>query len=474
MIGRSRATVTRVALLSGRHGRHGRRRGPHWPVVALCAALAAVIAVAGVLLTGGRRPGSSASTAVPAQPSRPPVSTVGAGAPRDWPSWGFTHTQYSADRGDQRAVDAARAALARQRLPQGQALMGWGADNPEPAPGQFDFASLDSRIDLIRRTSGTPVITLCCAPDWMKGGTPGRTDWSHLEDAPSRRYFRDFAALAARVAARYPDVKYYVVWNEFKGFFNNTLNRWDYEGYTALYNQVYAALKAVHPGVKVGGPYMVMNSYAPGRRPTQVAGPWGSVDQRALDAIGYWLEHKRGADFMVVDGATLSEDRGLVPDPFTALGKLSAITKWLRGRDPRLPVWWAEWYVEPERSGWTDEQRLAVQAAALMEFARSGTATAMYWNPESPGAECAGCLWTSTQLGDGGRATPTLDLLQSFARWFPPGTGLVDVRASNPAVRVLAQKNKAIVVNTADRAVRTAVGDKSLDLGPYEVRWIGR
>ncbi|HEU5160532.1 MAG TPA: xylan 1,4-beta-xylosidase [Streptosporangiaceae bacterium] len=462
-----------MALLSSRQGRHG-RRGPHWSLIALCAALAGVLVTAGVLLAGGWRPGSSASTTVPAAPSGPPVSTVGPGAPKDWPSWGFTHTQYSADRGAPEALDAASGALARQPVPQGQAIMGWGADNPEPAPGRFDFTSLDSRIDLIRRTGGTPVLTLCCAPDWMKGGTPDRTDWSHLEDAPSRKHFRDFAALTARVAARYPDVKYYVVWNEFKGFYNNTLNRWDYERYTDLYNEVYSALKAVNPAIKVGGPYMVMNSYSPDRRPTSVAGPWGSVDRRALDAISYWLEHKRGADFMVVDGATASEDRGLVPDPFTALGKFSAITRWLRARDGGLPVWWAEWYVEPEGSGWTDEQRHAVHAAALIEFARSGTATAMYWNPQRPGAQCAGCLWTSTQLGDGGRATPTLELLQSFARWFPPGTGLLDVRASDQSVRVLAQRGKAIVVNTADHAVRARVDGESMDLDPYEVRWIDR
>jgi hypothetical protein len=411
----------------------------------------------------------------PGAANGPPVSTVGGGAPKDWPSWGFTHTQYSADRGDPRALDAARAAIARRPLPQAQAMMGWGADNPEPAPGRFDFASLDSRVDLIRRTRGTPALTLCCAPDWMKGGVPGRTDWSRLEDAPSRKHFRDFAALAARVAERYPDVKYFLVWNEFKGFYNNTLNRWDYERYTDLYNQVYAALKAVNPDIKVGGPYMVMNSYSPERRPTPVAGPWGSVDKRALEAITYWLKHKRGADFMVVDGATASEDRGLVPDPFTALGKFSAITKWLHDRAGNLPVWWAEWYVEPENSGWTDEQRHAVQAAALMEFARSGTATAMYWNPERPGTECAGCLWTSTLLGPGGgRATPTLELLQSFAQWFPPGTGLLDVRPSHPAVRVLAGRHKAIVVNTADHPVRATVDGNGLDLDPYEVRWIDR
>ena len=63
--------------------------------------------------------------------------------------------------------------------------------------------------------------------------------------------------------------------------------------------------------------------------------PWGSIDRRALDAVEYWLEHKKGADFIVVDGFTASEDRGLVPDEFTALGKFSRGHHWLRSRaDP--------------------------------------------------------------------------------------------------------------------------------------------
>jgi hypothetical protein len=462
-----------VALLSNRQGRHGRRR-PRLATIAFWAAFAGAVISTAVLLVTGWRPGGSPEPKTSVAPNQAPVAEVAEGAPADWPSWGFTHTQFSADRGNPQAMNAARGALTRQPLVQAQAIMGWGANNPEPSPGQFDFASLDARIDLIRRSQGLPVITLCCAPDWMKGGPAGGTDWSHLEDAPEKKHFRDYAALAARIAQRYPDVKYYVVWNEFKGFYNNTLNRWDYEGYTSMYNQVYSALKDVNPDIKVGGPYMVMNSYSPDRKPTAVAGPWGSIDRRSIDAVEYWLEHKKGADFMVVDGATPSEDKGLVPDPFTAVGKFSAITQWLRANDKDLPVWWAEWYVEPENARWSDEQRTAVQAAALMEFARSGTATALYWNPQSDDGTCVGCLWTSTELGDGGRGTPMLDLMQGFAKWFPPGTGLLDVRASDPAARVLAQKEQAVVVNTADRQVQTTVGGKRLILRPYEVRWIDR
>jgi hypothetical protein len=354
--------------------------------------------------------------------------------------------------------------------------MGWGVDNPEPSPGQFSFSTLDRRIATIRQTGGTPVITLCCGPDWMKGGTAGKTDWSRLETALKPDHFDDYARLAAEVAQRYPDVKYYSVWNEFKGFWNPKRNRWDYEGYTKLYNEVYTALKKVDPDIKVGGPYMVMNSNAPGVNagpPSELKGSWGSMDQRDLDAIKYWNKHKKGADFIAVDGHSMPQQRQVKMNEFQVLSKFSDITRWLRGLDKDLPVWWAEWYVEPVPSDWTDERRGAVHTAAMMEIVRSGAASAFYWSPQTnTTTECPGCLWYGQARGGGG--TPTLQMLQNFDRWFPPGTRLTDVRSSNAAVRVLAQQRQMVVVNTTPRAARTTIEGRTLDLGPYQVQWLAR
>jgi len=216
-----------------------------------------------------------------------------------------------------------------------------------------------------------------------------------------------------------------------------------------------------------------MNSYSTDWRgpSSAVRGPWGSIDRRSLHAVEYWLEHKKGADFIVVDGFTASEDRGLVPDEFTALGKFSAVTTWLRGRAGRLPVWWAEWYVAPENTVWTETRRTAVLTAAMMEFARSGAATALYWSPQrSDTAACAGCLWAA----DTGRPTAVLDMLQKFARWFPVGTELVRVPAEPASVRVLAQRRHLVVVNTAAEPADATVDGRRLRLDGYEVRWVDR
>ncbi|GAA4636008.1 hypothetical protein GCM10023196_083970 [Actinoallomurus vinaceus] len=433
------------------------------PMLVLCATVAAaLIATLGFAV---RRAASSND-----RPEARPLGVVGARGVSDWPVWGFTHTDYSADTGP--ASGTAATAIARQPVLQNQHIMGWGAGNPEPSPGVFDFRTLDQRIAYIRKTGGVPVITLCCAPDWMKGGRPGETDWSRLEVAPTPERYRDYAALAAAVARRYPDVRHFAVWNELKGFFDTKGDRWRYEDFTAFYNAVYDAVKAVDPRIQVGGPYIPMYSFVQGHQ-SSVRGPWGSIDQRVIDAVDYWLAQKHGADFIAVDGPTASDDRDVYPDEVTALGKLDAIDAWLRSKTT-LPIWWSEYYVEPESLPWAENKRIAINAAALIEFARTGVSTVLYWNNEAQDARCQGCLWISTLVRTGGAPGGMLTLLQNFARWFPAGTELLDLRATDAHVRVLAQRQRAVVVNVSDRRVAARVGGAELTLAPYEVRWLDR
>ncbi|MGW7055046.1 xylan 1,4-beta-xylosidase [Streptomyces sp. NPDC054887] len=473
-------------------GRHGWESGTRrWRLTALIgvglAAIALVVTMFATLPDDagkGRDMGTSTDgDKVHGTPAPP------RGAPRPELGWGFTHTQYSADEGNADARRRAEETLSAQPLPQIQHIMGWGAENPEPSPGRYRFDELDSRVDLIRRTGGTPVITLCCAPDWMKGGEAGsdNTDWSReaLETAPLPEHYDDFAKLAGTVARRYPDVRHFIVWNEFKGFFDDRRGRWNHEGYTELYNLVYAELKKADKDNLVGGPYLVMDSREP-RDPTYASalkGPWGNVDQRVLDSYAYWNTHKKGADFVVVDGSSYTRDDELLPDEFRATEKFTAVSQWIRDRSGGLPLWWAEYYVEPgdhadERDGWSEPHRAAVHAAGLMAMAKGGANTAFYWNPQKRGATCAGCLWRSTRLADGGGALPMMRLLTRFAKEFPPGTRYDDtVRVTGrdkSDVRVLADEEVVLVVNTLDRPVEAKTDGKSLDLRPYEVRWLPR
>ncbi|MCM1975025.1 xylan 1,4-beta-xylosidase [Streptomyces sp. G1] len=431
-------------------------------------------------VTGRRRARQAALCAVALVLGTVLSCTPDPGPPKPSLGWGLTHTQYSADVGDAAALKAARESLSAQSLPQNQHLMGWGATNPEPAPGRYDFASLDRRIDVIRKTSGTPVITLCCAPDWMKGGRPGDTDWSRLETAPSPDHYDDFAALAAKVAERYPDVRHFIVWNEFKGFFDERQNRWNYEGYTELYNRVYRALKKVDKDNLVGGPYLTMDSHPP-RTTTYaspVKGPWGSIDRRVLDAFQYWNRHKAGADFVVVDGASHARNGETLPDEFTAADKFTAVGRWVR-QQTSAPLWWAEYYVEPEGGDRRGGQALdhALQATGMIAMVKGGATTGFYWNPQDRDGRCTRCLWRSTELtdGSGGRALPALDLIRRFDQEFPPGTTFRPVTTTGDdagSVRVLADDQAVLVVNTLDRPVQVRIDGRPAGLDAYQVRWL--
>ncbi|WP_226899781.1 GH39 family glycosyl hydrolase [Nonomuraea phyllanthi] len=402
------------------------------------------------------------------KPEQPPKVDAG------WPRWGFTHTGVSANNVTREfELDVARS-LAQTPMVQNQHIMGFGALNPEPYPGQYYWEDLDSRLNLMKESGAVPVITLCCAPDWMKGGPEGPTEESawdeHLEDAPYPDHFDDFAKLAAAVATRYSDVKYFMVWNEFKGFWRDHSKPADYKGYTELYNKVYDAVKKARPDAKIGGPYIGFDSNRDGD--SELRGPWGVVNQNVLDAFTYWFEHKKGADFVVVDGASPTDAHELLPDEFGALEKFGAVTKWLRDKVGDLPVWWSEWYFVPEDGSttWPEPKRLAVQAASMIEFARSGAATALYWNPQTKDGDCQGCLWDPRS----GAPMATGQLVANFVKWFPAGAQLEQVTSSDAKVKVLAQPEQLLLVNTADAAVTTTVDGKEYALQPYEIKWTGR
>lgn len=400
---------------------------------------------------------------------RPGLPSAGEMSDTRWPGWGFTHTQFSADDGDPAAVAAVGEAVEAEPMVQAQAIMGWGVDNPEPSPGRYDFRSLDRRMEFIRRSGGLPVIVLCCAPDWMKGGAAGETDWDRLEDAPLPEHFADFAALSATVAERYPYVRHFVVWNEFKGFFDDELGRWDARSYTDLYNLVYDAVKSVDPAKQVGGPYIEFASRPPGSPGTSeyLQGPWGAVDQRSIDAFVYWNLSRKGADFVAVDGhASITQG---APDEFTAVGKFAAVTTWLRTM-VTVPVWWTEWYVEPSEPSWSPEHRIALRVAAMIELASSGAETVLYWNPRQYGPECVECLWTNTWDPGGGRSLPFLDELQRFAASFPPDAQRRKMELDEGLLGLESDRAR-VIVNTTDEWVDAFVDGRRLEWGPYETRW---
>jgi hypothetical protein len=315
------------------------------------------------------------------------------------------------------ATDRAKHVLARVTEMTNQHIMGFGALNPAPSRGERHWESLDERVAVIDSAGVTPVITLCCAPDWMKGGAPGETEWSRIEVAPDREHFADFAQLAVEVAQRYPQVRHFVVWNELKGFYDPEQQRWDAAAYTDLYNEVHRALKTHDPTIAVGGPYVPMDSWSEAdaaSHPSSISGPWGTLDQRSLDAVDYWLAHADGADFVAVDGSNGTEDEGLVTSPEAANAKFADVTRWLSGRTT-LPIWWMELYPDvPADEDVASPYAADVALDAILRIADAGGDAVFLWQPEADPGLHSVALWTSTATPDGGQPLPLVAGLEEL------------------------------------------------------------
>jgi hypothetical protein len=370
---------------------------------------------------------------------------------------GVTHTQNTLDAADVPEADARGAAiLAKSATWQNVHLMGFGTLNPEPSPGDYDWSTLDRRMQLVADAGAKTMLTACCAPDWMKGGQAGQTDWSELETAPDPASFQAYADLVAATVQRYPQIERVQVWNELKGFFHADWNRWDYEGYTDLYNRVYTAVKAVRPDVLVGGPYPVMISLTPDdhNASTELTGPWGALDQRVLDALNYWFENNAGADFLVVDGGTAVRDGTITGRLDDAARKFVDVDRWLQSRSD-LPIWWAEFYPDVpqgQEASATSQASAAATLSAVDAFARSGVQGALLWGPQGYELQYS-ALWTDATQADGGQPTPLTPAWEWLVPRLAAGGMELGTSQTQPLIAFRAPDGGALVVNMSSQEV---------------------
>jgi hypothetical protein len=348
----------------------------------------------------------------------------------------------------------------------------WGAgatSDPEPSPGNYDMSSIAARLSLIEAAGGIPVITLCCAPTWMKETSV--TGPALFNAAPAPDHYRDFAALAAHVAQAFPNVHYFVVWSEVRGFRNTTTSTWDYRGYTTMYNDVFRAIKRVRSDAFVGGPYAVFPGYSQPYNGivSAVHGPWGYVDQGMLETVQYWLRNKAGADFIALDGPTevAREDDAALNDPLTASELYAAIDHWVEAQTPRpLPIWWMESHIQPTM-GWTLQQATAARIATIALMAVSGASVGMQWQPQQQSGWPDEPLWTSTRQAGGGQPTAlALQLPVVLAILSRP---IRTIPGQHRGVLVVTGAAGTIIVNTTDAAAVVTMADRPVGLAGGEV-----
>jgi len=378
--------------------------------------------------------------------------------------------------GDPAAVARGKDLMRQVATYQIQPIMGCGTDNPNPSPGVYNWATLDARVELIRQTGGIPVLSLWGAPDWMKGGTAGTTDWSKTEVAPLPKHYDNFANLARQIALRYRDVKHFLVWAELKGFWSSTLQNYDYVAYTTFYNKVYDALKAVDPTIKVGGPYAVIEGTGTNLGTLFTASP--IIDRNRI-FLQYWLNNKRGADFWAVD-------RKLAQRADTTNyteAQLLALTPWFATvtRDlqamANMPIWFVESYF---RRNDTNQQFEAVGLASMLYHQlTAGAVVSSRWSPEQQPigdnggnyvADTGQNLFSSTQVSGGGRPLPSFYSYKAFKDHFAPGTQLYTTTSSSPDVEVLASKAKILLINKRKSTTSVMVNNTLISMKPYEVR----
>jgi len=370
---------------------------------------------------------------------------------------GVTHTQPKWEKGDPVAVSRAKSLLAEGIRFQNQHLMDWGTENPEPQPGVYNWASLDHRVALMRSMGASIVITLCTAPGWMKTSGEdfprqiGPASWA--DDRVADNHVDEFVDLCRKVVLRYPEVKYFQIWNEYKGYWDKAANNWDFVRFTDFYNCVYDAIRAVRPDVQIGGPYY----------------PFDGPKPKDWEVIDYWFQHKHGADFVCFDGwvagyppTRAREDEAKKMSLTDYFGQ---IARQFRART-QLPIWISEFY-----GGWSSNAQFtaANHASCYLHALRSGVAVALLWDAE---LEKWNYLFTSTKTPDGGQPSPHYQVVKLFNTYFGPGTPLFKTSSSYPDVEVLASRTKTLLINKRDAKVEVRLDGAPLTLNPYEVRMV--
>ncbi len=379
-------------------------------------------------------------------------------------------------------------------------IMAWGTDDPWPDSTKKEpsnWSSLDDNMNTIIQTGVTPVIDLCEAPWWIKGIAKS-DEWGTVayETRVADNMMNQWLHLVKRVAERYMaapyNVRHFQVWNEMKGYWNNSLNHWDYNnspgdttganhkhGLTYMYNKVYTVLKQVAQSkgispsdIKVGGPYVSMGSGASASsmsHPSSIKGPWGVLDQRELDVISYWLNNKIGAELIVVDG--WNRNSGAEPaDAFGMCDKFSAINNWIRQQSnggATLPIFWAEIYIGYNSLPNTDAVNNALGAYAVSQLILSGASIPFLWG----GRQSNGAL--PAMWNDAGTALPWYNTFKNIEAYFGLGKTLCKTSSSSINVAILATNTQAMLVNKTNSAQPFQInGVTQTSLMPYEVRFI--
>ena len=409
-------------------------------------------------------------------------------------TFGVTHTHYAWQNGNATAIARAKELMKSLNGFQNTHIMGWG-----PGAIKTDADGVPSNLDSVLTVHvnkvtelGQGMITFCTAPGWMKPGGTGdpnssQGDWT-MEQAPLPQFEDAFATLCAEVAKKYTNVKYFQVWNEFKGMWSASKNAWDYERYTRFYNKIFKKVKAVRPDALIGGFYQVI----PGDGSAEVLGSTGNathlpIDQKTRDGIAYFLKNAEGMDFFCIDkgivsyhnpnGRTYTNEQIIKLTPMWEY-LMSEIVKALGDR--KVPIILSEYYGSVDRrpgglgtgdDSYTVEQYATCQYASVYNHIIRGSAGREIWMllwMEAGNSFPQNSIFSATTTADGGQPRRTYWLMKAYKDWFNH-VELVQTTSSFSEVEIIASTEAAMVINKRNAKVNVNVDGKGITLPAYGV-----
>ena len=368
----------------------------------------------------------------------------------------------------------------------GQFTMDWGAGNTNPSKDTYNFKNLDARVNLIRELDKKVILTLCRCPEWMRRDDEKKG----VDAAPRKDMYEEFGHMAADFMRHYEELGLEIyavnVWSETRGYWSQTLGRWELEDYADLYNIVYDSIKVVSPSVLVGGPFMHVESSPNGRNMANYSGNISGSDRKALTEF---INKARKLDFFSIDRNLMenADDTGYGVDEvlkYTAFNGVvhEEIRELLAERFPDVPVWVVD------NQCLKGHYETDVEAAGLASMYRwhllGGAAFVDKWQPEDEGDESTDDeqiapegMYTHTDTDDGAQPLPTFYVFKAFREFFPPGTPVVSTYSGSGAVEILASPTHAMFINKDSRERKVKVlleGEDSLyvELEGFEVKTI--
>lgn len=372
-------------------------------------------------------------------------------------SFGTTQTHYFWFMKNQTAIASAKTLIQNVSSINNQHIVSFGASNLQSSQGApLDFTSLDARVAHLRSLGGECMLTFCSAPGWMLESEP--ESGYDPESRPKEIYFDEYASICAAVAQRYPDVKYFQVWNEFKGFWDAETGWWDDALYLTFYNKIYTAVKAVRPDAYVGGFYMSIRGDGSEMFGYQAVDSYDPLDEEAdgnlvWKSMRYWLQNKAGADFICFDRGLQGWNNNAAFTPEQALAltqKYEDILTKIRSLTD-LPLIMSEFYgLRPARSSFVmSADYKAVMLALMYKHMLVGSQgrelTALLWSEEdSTGMS----LFTDTAAAEGGQPTSLYRVTNGFISAFAQGNTIVQSTSTNTEkIEVLASPQVVMLIN---------------------------